>query len=450
MELCCLGMNHRTAPLAVREQFAVGSDEVPEVLALLLEQDALAEAFVLSTCNRFEIYAVRTPGSTVEAAVRAIGETMCAKKGVHYEVWERHAYRHIGVGALTHLFRVASSLDSMVLGEPQILGQVKDAWSVARDAGTLGSLLHRTMDRAFRTAKKVRNETGIAEGAISISWVAVQLARRIFADMSKCTVLLLGAGEMAELAAVHLAEQGASSVVVANRTPSRAEALATKRGWDWAPMDDLPGLLADADIVIGSTGSRLPVIVPSVVRAVLKKRHYRPLFLIDIAVPRDVDPAVAQLDGVYLYNVDDMEEIAERNRQKRVEEAHHAEEMVADEAKKFADWVASQAIAPTVASLRQKLMEIRDTEMARSAKAFRDMTPEQIAAVERMTQSMANRFLHDPIIALKKRGGAAEGAQLAYVLRELFGLRDLALLQADPDDDDDDASGSAELGKREG
>jgi glutamyl-tRNA reductase len=276
----------------------------------------------------------------------------------------------------------------------------------------------------------------VAEGGVSISWVAVQLARRIFDRIDRCHVLLLGAGEMAELAALHLHEQGARSLTVANRTLSRAEQVAHARGWKAAGLADLEELLRDVDIVIASTGSALPIVTAPTVKRALRRRGSRPLFFIDIAVPRDVEPAVGEIDGVYLYNIDDLQAVADRNRDRRASEAHLAEEIVRDEVEKFANWIATQATSPVIAALRQRLMEVREQELSRSHKALMELGETQRQAVERLTESMISKIASGPILRLKTANNPRDVESLTWALRELFGLADLALLdaeQAEPD-----------------
>jgi glutamyl-tRNA reductase len=364
-------------------------------------------------------------------AVETLEGVLAARAGVTADQFQRHAIRLEGREAAFHLFRVASSLDSMVVGEAQILGQLKDAWALAQESGAAGPTLHRVVPRAFRAAKRVRTDTAIAEGGVSISFVAVQLARKIFDDLRDCRVLLLGAGEMAELAAVHLAEQGVRSLKVANRTLERALRIAGPRGWEASSLDDLETLLRDADIVVSSTGSATPVIRVPVVKAALKRRGYRPLFLIDIAVPRDIERDTAALDGVYLYNIDDLEAVAATNRTQRHAEAARAERIVAEEADKLALAMGAQATSPTIAALRQRLFELRDAELARSERALRGLEPAQREAVERLTEAMIAKIMATPIAKVKAKAQTPDGDDLCTALRTLFDLPDLSILGSD-------------------
>jgi len=435
VELCCVGLNFRTAALSVRERFAVPGDTLISTHQSLLEDSPISEVMILSTCNRVEAYALTRTGYTVNDVISHLESTLFVERGMSRSDLKKHCYRSSGAGALGHLFRVASSLDSMVLGEPQILGQVKNAWEVAREAGTGGKRLQRIMDRAFRAGKKIRTDTELAKGAVSVSFVAVELARRIFPDLKKCTVVVLGAGEMAELTATHLSEHGAQRVVIANRSEERAKELAEKHQWDAASLTDIPLLLSQADIVIASTGSPNHVVTVPQVKNALSQRHFRPLFLVDIAVPRDVESEVGEMDGVYLYNVDDLETLADRNRESRANEVKLAEELIKTEVDSFQKWVAAQSVTPTIASFRQKLMEIRDLELSRSDAELEGLSPEQRKAVERLTQSMVTRFLHDPIAQLKTHAGKKSGEKMAAVIRELFGLADITLVQEEGDGD---------------
>ncbi len=444
MHLVCLGLNHRSASLHVREAFAVARDDVGPFLRNLCESPRVSEAFVISTCNRIEVYAVGDVTTSSDEVLGAVREALLSwhkasigrngdEKSREFKAFDESigAYHYAGREAVRHLFSVTSSLDSMVVGEPQILGQVKDAWRAAQEAGTTGTFLHRCVERAFRTAKRTRNETGIAKGAVSVSYVAVQLARRVFEDFARCNVLVLGAGEMAELTALHLHENGARKVTVVNRNEERARELAAKYGWEHGALSQLREQLVGADIVVSSTGSPLPVMDGELVQDVLSRRHYRPLFLIDIAVPRDVDAVVGTLDGVYLYNVDDLEELASRNREERSEEVVSARNLVAEEVAAFGRWLAVSTVAPTVAALKQRLMELRGDELERSRRLLEELQPEQREGVERMLQSLISKVLHGPATALKASAESGSAEYLVKSIREAFGLAELGVLEGE-------------------
>jgi len=441
VNLCCVGLNHRTAPVEVRERHAVARDDLGLLVEALMAEEAISEAFVVSTCNRVEAYVVPASDRQPSEVLSRVHHHVFTSRGMDRAGLEKHTYAHVGRMALEHLFRVASSVDSMVLGEPQILGQLKEAWSVALAVGAGGGALQRMVERGFHVAKQVRTDTGIAVGAVSISFVAVQLARRIFADLPSCSVLVLGAGEMAELTAAHLAEEGARKVVIANRNLHRAEAIAKEHaGWQSAPLAELQSLLVDSDIVVSSTGSRDAILSVDMARKVLARRQYRPLFVVDIAVPRDVERAVADLDGVYLYNVDDLEELANQNRESRVREIECAEAMIQDAIERHGHWQAAQIVTPTISALRSRLMGIRDGELGRSQKTLDALSAEQREAVERMTAAMITRILHTPIERLKTATAAEDASttHLTRAVRELFGLADISIVDGAAEDTSDD------------
>jgi len=449
VNLCCVGLNHRTAPVDVRERHAVARDDLAPLVEGLMAEEAISEAFVVSTCNRVEAYVVPATGRHPSEVLACVHRHMFTSRGMDREGLEKHTYAHVGRMALEHLFRVASSVDSMVLGEPQILGQLKEAWTVALSSGAGGGSLQRMVERGFHVAKQIRTETGIATGAVSISYVAVQLARRVFADLPSCAVLVLGAGEMAELTAVHLAEGGAKRVVIANRNLHRAESIAEGHdGWTAAPLAELQSLLVDSDIVVSSTGSRDAILSVEMVRKVLALRQYRPLFLVDIAVPRDIERAVSRLDGVYLYNVDDLEELANQNRESRVQEVERAEAMIQDAIERHVHWQAAQIVTPTISALRSRLMGIRDGELDRSRKALDGMSEAQRDAVERMTAAMITRILHTPIQRLKTATMAEDASttHLTRAVRELFGLADMSVVDGGGSEDVSDDDESAQSG----
>jgi len=323
-ELFVVGLSWRTASVAVRERLAFRDEEVPRALGDLLGSPDIDEAVILSTCNRVEIYGLTSPGTTGSRAVAAAAEArsfLARSRGVAAEGLADHLYEVVDTDAIRHLFRVAAALDSMVVGESQILGQLKDAYGAAMRAQATGAILGRSMEKAFQVAKRVRSETGISRGAANVSSVAVELARRVFGDLMGKTVLVIGAGKMSALAARHLRVAGATSLLVTNRSPERAEELAAEVEGTARPWDDLPRLLAESDVVLSSTGATEPVLVPRLLKSAMKVRRWRPLVVVDIAVPRDADPAIAKLDGVYLFNIDDLERVVAENLKERQKEA---------------------------------------------------------------------------------------------------------------------------------
>jgi len=415
MEIVVAGVSHKTAPLEIRERLAVPGDQIPGRLAEITQLPAVREAVMLSTCNRVEVYAaVEDP----DVAIRAVDGSL---RGWSQADLTNHLYVFAGTEAVEHIFRVASSLDSMVVGEPQILGQVKDAFSVAAEAGATGPVLSRCFHRAFQVAKRVRSETGIARSAVSVSSIAVELARTIFENLRDKQVLLLGAGEMAELTARHMASAGAHRIVVANRSLERAQRVASEVGGQARNLEQIGALLEIADIVICSTSSATFVVPLDEGKRVLKARRYRPLFFIDLAVPRDVDPRVGELDSVYLYDIDDLQQVAERHRAERRGEAEEAEGIVGKESAQFMRWLRSLEVVPTVVALREKCVSIARAEAARTLGHLGPLDDSQREAIERLAESIVNKILHAPLTQLK-RDGASGGAEMVALVQRLFEL----------------------------
>src|SRR5436190_10912270 len=373
-----VGLSHRTAPLALRERLAIGRDHLPAMLQRLRAEAGLAEAMLLSTCNRVEVYGRGDDG--VDA--QALDWFTAVAGGPARDEVVASVYRLIGAAAIRHAFRVAASLESMVIGEPQILGQVKEAYQVAEEAGTLGSTLNALRNRSLAAAKRARSETGIGKNAVSVSYVAVELARKIFGELKDKNVLLVGAGKMSLLAARNLVRSGARATVLRGRTFEKAEELAAALGGRAAPLESLRSELAAADIVISGTGAPGIVIRREDVehaRAARGGRHQRPLFLIDIAVPRDIDPAARKISGVFLYDLDDLRSVAEANLRERQREAAAAEALVDREVLEFLEWQKSLDVVPILIELRERADEIRRREIERARKHRGTLTPEQEA-----------------------------------------------------------------------
>jgi glutamyl-tRNA reductase len=414
--LVIVGVSHVSAPLAVRESLAFPADALAGALLSLCEQTGASEAMILSTCNRVEVYAHASSGP------EAIAEFLCATRGVAPASLTEHLYRVAGPEAVRHAFRVAASLDSMVIGEPQILGQVKDAYRVAEAAGTLGATLGALRNRSLAAAKRVRTETGIGHNAVSISYVAVELAKKIFGDLRDRRVLLVGAGKMSALAARHLVNGGARATVLGGRTFVRAEELAASLGGTAAPFESLRSELSRADIVISGTGAPGIVIHKADVEAARSARRNRPLFLIDIAVPRDIDPQVAKLDGVFLYDLDDLKSVAEANLRERKKEATAAEALVEKEVREFLDWQDSLEVVPLLRQLRARGEEIRKGELDRVRRRLGALTPEQEQALEAATSAIVNKLLHEPTVRLKEAAKNGHGPDEVGLIRKLLGL----------------------------
>jgi glutamyl-tRNA reductase len=421
MDLFVLGLSHRTAPVEIRERFAVPEDAVAALAQRVRAIDGCGESFVVSTCNRVEIYAasrdVRGLGEPVAALLAEVG-------GASSTGLSPHLYRHAGPAAVRHLFRVAASLESMVVGEPQILGQLKSSFEICREAGATGPALQRAVTRAFSVAKRVRSETGIGRNPVSVSSVAVDLARQIFGDLGRSTVLLVGAGKMGELAARHLCGAGVKGLLVANRNPERARALAERLGGVPRALDELPDLLVQADIVVTSTAAPGYLIDRKRLKPVLKARKYRPVFIIDIAVPRNVEPSINQLDNVFVYDVDDLQHIAGENLADRRREADAAEALVDGEATRFVREQAAQVATPTIVALRERAEAVRKDELAKALARMDGLDPRHQKTVEILAERIVNKLLHDVLTEVKRSASEADGEAVLALTRRLFRLDD--------------------------
>jgi glutamyl-tRNA reductase len=412
--LICLGVSHKTAPLALRERLAVSLQRQSEVLTRLGASPA--EAFFLSTCNRVELY--RT--GAAEGLAESLHAELSALGG---EEALEHAYLHRGEAALLHLFRVASSLDSMVVGEPQILGQVKDAFEFAQKAGAARAELARVCAAAFAAAKRVRTETDVGRAATSMAAAAVQLASKIFGGLAGKTVLLVGAGEMSELAGRHLASAGAERVLVTNRTKERADALALTMGGEALPFEALEQALLSADVVVCTTASPAPVITRAMVAGTLRARRHRPLFLVDLAVPRDVEPEVNSLDNVYAYDVDDIQKVLAENTALRADAAARAETLLTEDVARFVRERAVRDGVPVLAQLRARAEAIRKAELEKAlANLPTPLTEAQAEVVTAMTAAIVNKVLHQPTVKLRAVPPGESVNPLADAVAELFDL----------------------------
>ncbi len=417
------GLSFRTAPVEVREALAVPEAEMHDALARLRLR-GLSEVALVSTCNRVEIYGQAPSEDLGLAAIHAfMTERAPGAVPGNAEHFKRssHFYLKRHIAAVHHTFRVAASLDSMVVGEPQILGQLKQAYLAAESAATLGSTLERCMSQAFAVAKRVRRETAIAAGAVSISSIACELARKIFGQLDGKRVMLLGAGKMGEAAARKLARMGARLTVV-NRSLERAEHLAKACGGTLRPFEDLGDALIDADVVICSTGSPYFVITQEMMKQVTKARRRRPLFIIDIAVPRNVDPRVGGLGNVFLYDVDDLDVVAKANLDARQREADAAERIVQEEVSRFMRWLESLALTPTIVALRQAVQGSLRAELERTLPRLGDLSEADRKALDKMCDAMTNKVLHAPLTALKSQAAEGQGTALLEAVQALFEL----------------------------
>jgi len=424
--ILAVGLSHRTAPVEVRERLATGADALATVLARLSARSELSEVMFVSTCNRVEVIAL-APDDHVEGALRAIREELARHGGLAYDA-ELAAYLYDirGDEAVRHVFRVAASLDSMVLGEPQILGQVKDAYDAAVTAGAMKGKLGRCISRAFAAAKRVRTETGIGAGSVSISSVAVDLARRVFGDLSEHAVLLLGAGEMAEAAARSLG-RGARALRVCNRSFERAAALAGEMHASAVPWEGLEAELVQADVVVASTASRTPVVTREMVKRAMKARRGRTLLFTDIAVPRNVEPEVHGIDNVYVYNVDDLEQEVGRGMNARRAELDAAEKIVAEEVAQFLAWSRGIDVQPTLVAMRTKARAVFFAELEKSLGRLKHLEGDR-AALAQMLESAVNKFLHAPTARLRARAsGTGDAGELAAAVRYLFDLEEVGV-----------------------
>ncbi|MFZ5757899.1 MAG: glutamyl-tRNA reductase [Pseudomonadota bacterium] len=427
MALFATGVSHRTAPVELREQLAVPAERLPELLAAMRAELALGEVAVLSTCNRTEIYctvAGRTQHDAAaddELAARLFA-WLAARQKVPAERLQQARYRHDGEAAVRHMMRVASGLDSLVLGEPQVLGQMKDAYAVAHQAGTVGKELERCFQQVFAVAKRVRTDTAIGANPVSMAFAAVSLARHLFSNIRDTRALLIGAGEMIELVARHLDEQGVRGITVANRTLERAHALADRHGGRAVTMEEIPYALESADMVISCTAATVPVLGKGAVERALKKRRHRPLFLVDLAVPRDIEPEVAQLDDVYLYTVDDLQGVIEQNVKAREDAARDAEQLVEQGSRQYLAQQRESGAADTLRRVRSRVEALRDAELDKAlADIARGADPAE--TLQRMGRNLTNKLLHDPSLAMKQ--AAADGREdLLAFARSLFAIDD--------------------------
>lgn len=396
MPLIAIGLNHQTAPLALRERVALDAGSLPAALSALSALDGVEEAALLSTCNRTEIYAQVSDARQVQ-----LGQWLAQHHGLEAEALSGYLYQHTDGEAVRHLFRVATGLDSMILGEPQILGQVKEAWQAARDARSLRNPLDRLFQQTFAVAKRVRTDTRVGAHPVSVAFAAVRLARQVFAQLDQASVLLIGAGDTIELAARHLADAKVKRLLVANRTLEHAQALALRHGGVALPLSELGRHLAEADIVITATASREPILDRGQVAAALKARKHRPMFLLDLAVPRDIAADVAELADVYLYTVDDLDQVIEENRASRREAAQQAEAIIDLQVEHYLSWWQAQGRQDALKSLRGDGILAREQALAKAQDELaRGEDPQQV--LKRLAHQLTNRLLHAPTTALRR------------------------------------------------
>jgi len=420
MNIVVVGLSHKTASVDIREKVAFAPTQMEKPLKALLALEDVAEAVIVSTCNRVEIY-IST--RDIAGGMARIKRFLADYHQIPAETLEPHLYTHHGEAAIRHVFRVASSLDSMVVGEPQILGQIKTAYGYAAEYKTSGIILNRFLHKAFSVAKRVRTETKIASSAVSVSFAAVELARKIFGDLSDKTVMLIGAGEMCELAAKHFITNGVRGVMVTNRTYERAVKLADEFEGKPVPFDDLFDQLHKADIVLSSTGATHFIIKPKDVEEVIRRRKMKPMFFIDIAVPRDIDPKVNDVENVYLYDMDDLQGVVASNLQQRAEEAKKAEAIIDEEIGQFHKWLSNLEVTPTIVALRSKFEETRKAELEKTLAAWKDLPPDGAKRLEALTAAIVNKLLHTPTATLKRAGQGGRTDLYIDAIRTLFELQ---------------------------
>lgn len=417
MKISVIGLNHKTADVDVRERLAFNGPKLEDGLRRIRELPGVEEAIVLSTCNRVEIY---TDVRDSAESFAAISGFLADFHGIGQESLIRSLYHRTDLDAVRHVFRVAASLDSMVVGEPQILGQLKDAFEFALQRKTTGIILNRLLKKAISVAKRVRTETKIAENAVSVSYAAVELARKIFTDLSEKSFMLLGAGEMAELAARHMVNCGVKEVVVVNRTYERGCELASEFMGRAVRFEDFPGELVRSDIVICSTGAPTYVLRREEMHRIMRERKQRPVFIIDIAVPRNIDPAINDLENVYLYDVDDLQGVVDANVLERQKEAEKAEQIIAEEIESFQKWLASLDTVPTVVALRQKAEAVRNEEVERLFNKLPSLGEKERKAIEYMASAITNKLIHPPTAALRE--DAEDKDLLIATIKRLYGI----------------------------
>lgn len=422
MSIVLVGINHKTAPVEVRELLAFSDQACSEGLRALVDGEVVREGLIVSTCNRVEILSATT-SDKVELGTQRIADFLDSARNLPPGFLTKHLYSHTNDEAIRHVFRVASSLDSMVVGEPQVLGQVRHAYSVAVEAGTAGRVLNRLIHHTFRVAKRIRNETGIAASAVSISYMAVELGKKIFDSLKGRTVLLIGAGEMAELSARHLVNGGVSRVLISNRTQESAERLATEFGGETVQFEQLGDFMHEADVIICSTGAPNYIVTEPMMRKAVERRRNRPSCLIDISVPRNIDPAVGNVSNVFVFDIDDLESVICSNIREREREAERAELIVQSEVMQFQQSLRVMDIGPTIGALRQRMQELARAEMDRQRKKLGTLTPEQEQAVEALLMSTVNKISH-PVLNQMRRSYESSDSDTVQALRDIFGLEE--------------------------
>jgi len=427
-----LGISYKTAPIEVRELFSFSQENLESGVRQLKGKDHIEECAILSTCNRVEIYAV---SENVESCLESIKTFLSEFHGIPEETFSPHIYYSIGHMAARHLFNVASSIDSMVIGEPQVLGQVKGAYKMAASQGTTGVILNRLFHTSFFAAKRIRTETGIGSHAVSISYVAVELAKRIFDDLSTRSVMLIGAGEMAEIAAQHLIRAGINDLLIASRKFRNAVELSEKLNGRAIRFDEVFYHLKDVDIVITATGSQDFIIKPNHAKEALKLRNNEPMFLIDIAVPRDIDPRIEDISDIYLYDIDDLKNVSDENIKTRKESLHKAQEIILEVEKSFEAWLNGLKAVPAIIDLKKRFETIKEIELEKALDKLEGISEEDRYVIELMASRIIGKILHNPLTNLKKESSTSMGALYVDSIKRLFELeKELLLLEEEEDE----------------
>ena len=433
MDIILVGLSHNTAPVEIRERLSFSGEQLTAGILRLRAHEEILECVILSTCNRVEVY---TTVEKPELGVARVKDFLHAcQPDIPLEKITQHLYTHKNEGVVRHLFRVASSLDSMVIGETQILGQVKDAFDCALLNKTTGVVLNKLFKKSIFTAKRVRTETRIGESAVSISFAAVELAKKIFSNLRSKTGMLIGAGEMGELAAQNLVNSGIKEIVVSNRNYNRALNLARSYNGRVTRFEDFLQEMVNVDVVICSTGAPNYVIRFEDVQDIIHRRKNRPLFFIDISVPRNIDPEINKIGNVFLYDIDDLQAVVETNLKTRKEEAEKGEKIVAEEVGKFTQWFKSLEVVPTIIALKYKVEEIRRKELERTMGRLRSLSPEEVQIIDGLTNTIINKILHNPLVALKLEAHSTNGLLYAEAVRKLFNLEITVSEKETPDEE---------------
>ncbi|MGC5326571.1 glutamyl-tRNA reductase [Brevibacillus sp. SYSU BS000544] len=422
MQILLIGLNYKTAPVEIREKFTFSDDSTPRALHLLSQTKSIVECVILGTCNRTEVYVVCDQLHTGRFYTRNF---LADWFGVDKDSFMTHLYVKENEDAIDHLFRVSCGLDSMVMGETQILGQVRDAFMLSQQYETTGTVFNTLFKQAITLAKRAHTETAIGQNAVSVSYAAIELGKKIFGSFKGKEVLILGAGKMSELTAKHLHSNGVSQVVVANRTLERARLLADKFKGDACTMDQLSTALQTADIVISSTGANGYVVTKEHLKPLMKLRKNRPLFMIDIAVPRDLDPAINELDNVFLYDIDDLEGIVASNLAERSKEAERIGEMVRDEIVAFKQWFQTLGVVPLISALREKAFDIHADAMHKIENKLPDLTERELYIIRKHTKGIINQLLHDPVVRLKELAVEKGGGEVLDIFSTIFALEEI-------------------------